>query len=83
MAGTGQLPKYLMPYTLNTTILRITATQYHRLITNKRDLPITQICKTMANIDMIATISISILASSLSDYNTTCNFGFTGFNIKI
>jgi len=35
IAGTGQLPNCLMPYrTLNTTLLKITATQYHRLITN-------------------------------------------------
>ena len=42
IAGTGQLPNYLMPYrTLNTTLEKITATQYRRLITNKRDVPTT------------------------------------------
>jgi len=67
---------------LNTTILRITATQYHRLITNKRDLPTTQICKTIANIDMIAVMSISVLASSLSGYNTTYNFSLLASTLK-
>jgi len=44
MSGTGQLPNYLMPYrALNTTLVKITATQCHRLITSKRDVPTTHI----------------------------------------
>jgi len=39
--------------------------------------------QTIANIDMIDAMSISVFASSLSDYDTTYNFGFTGFNIEI